>query len=207
MKSDTREFRCHASGQRRFFAVLLAPSQAASDVPFRVPLVSDRTLQKTCNEPRTIDSQARGLSGRDRRKFFLHVSLSRFPPLARLIFHARVFYLPARRPPSSARSFFFSVFSLPATFFFPPSIRLARRLFFPFVTLSLPRRVAPRRVALAKNKRQPPCPVSFLSTRGVFYSVVKAVPGHVFFYPAPPPGFFLCPFTGCVRTLLNDRIT
>lgn len=68
------------------------------------------TLLKMCNEPRTIDFQARGLTGRDRRNilslFFKRVSFSRFAPLACLVSFTRLLF------PSTVCLFFFSCFSV-----------------------------------------------------------------------------------------------
>lgn len=56
------------------------------------------TLLKMCNEPRTIDFQARGLTGRDRRNilslFFLNAFLSLDLRHLRVLFLSRVFYSP-----------------------------------------------------------------------------------------------------------------
>lgn len=70
------------------------------------------TLLKMCNEPRTIDFQARGLTGRDRRNilslfFFKRVSFSRFAPLACLVSFTRLLF------PSTVCLFFFLLFFSP----------------------------------------------------------------------------------------------
>lgn len=64
-----------------------------------------------CNEPRTIDFQARGLTGRDRRNilslFFLNAFLSLDLRHLRVLFLSRVFYSPL-----PCVSFFFPCFSV-----------------------------------------------------------------------------------------------
>lgn len=99
------------------------------------------TLQEMCNEPWTIDADARGLTGRDRGKFFTRFCPPpppRITALACLVFFTRrsfvppscpCFFLPFVAPSNNYRAC--KHFFLPRFFFRRPSC-LARLLFFLF---------------------------------------------------------------------------